>query len=57
MRGVMSSMPTRGITRLRGASMGSVTACRKLVMGLLAGRGNQESRALAMMATVSTWTR
>ena len=57
MRGVMSSMPTRGITRLRGARMGSVMAWRKLVMGLVAGKGNQESRALAMMAKVSTWTR
>ena len=57
MRGVMSSMPTRGITRLSGARIGSVMAWRKPVMGLGAGKGNQESRALAMMAKVSTWTR
>jgi len=53
-RGVMSSMPTRGITRLKGARMGSVMAWRKLDTGLAAGKGNQESRALAMMAKVST---
>lgn len=54
MRGVMSSMPIRGMTRLRGARMGSVMAWRKFVMGLPAGKGNQESRALAMTAKVST---
>ena len=57
MRGVMSSMPMRGMTCLSGARMGSVMAWRKLVMGFEAGRGNQESSALAMMANVSTWMR
>ena len=54
MSGVMSSIPTRGTTRRRGARTGSVMELRKVARGLRGAIGNQEMRARAMRAKVRT---